>query len=151
MTTELTTEILSTPQGARLKTALDYDAKQPSRLTAEQLTHELRQYTGSENWYRHGLNRKMMYTDGVKFFAENGGEQGAYWLLDLIATDTWQFLKKEAFLMVSITVKDNKAVCVVDDGNGRVIKTSHTTYTDLQAGIWKFYLTGDILLLPNEY
>ena len=43
---------------------------------------QLRQFTGSENWYRHGINRSVFYTDGAQFLAEQGG---AYWLLDIIA------------------------------------------------------------------
>ena len=43
---------------------------------------QLRQFTGSENWYRHGINRSVLYTDGAQFLAEQGG---AYWLLDIIA------------------------------------------------------------------
>ncbi|MBX6362081.1 MAG: hypothetical protein IRZ03_18665 [Acidobacterium ailaaui] len=47
-------------------------------LTASQL----RQFTGSENWYRHGINRSVLYTDGAQFLDERSG---AYWLLDIIA------------------------------------------------------------------
>ena len=43
---------------------------------------QLRQFTGSDNWYRHGINRSVLYTDGAQFLAEQGG---AYWLLDIIA------------------------------------------------------------------
>ena len=34
---------------------------------------QLRQFTGSENWYRHGINRSVLYTDGAQFLAEQGG------------------------------------------------------------------------------
>ena len=43
---------------------------------------DLRQFTGSENWYRHGLVRDVLYTDGAQYLAEHGG---AYWLIDEIA------------------------------------------------------------------
>ena len=43
---------------------------------------DLMQFTGSETWYRHGINRKVLYTDGAQYVAEHGG---AYWLLDEIA------------------------------------------------------------------
>jgi hypothetical protein len=43
---------------------------------------QLRQFTGSENWYRHGINRSVLFTDGAKYVADQGG---AYWLLDIIA------------------------------------------------------------------
>ncbi len=39
---------------------------------------DLRQFTGSEHWYRHGLNRKVLFTDGAKYVADTAG---AYWLL----------------------------------------------------------------------
>ena len=45
-------------------------------------TSDLAQFTGSENWYRHGINRNVLYTDGAQHVAEHGG---AYWLLDEIA------------------------------------------------------------------
>jgi len=43
---------------------------------------DLAQFTGSENWCRHGINRNVLYTDGAQHVAEHGG---AYWLLDEIA------------------------------------------------------------------
>jgi hypothetical protein len=129
----------------------DIPKYQDDRLTAEQLESELCQYTGSEQWYRHGLNRQMLYTDGVQFFAESGGGQGAYWLLDIIATEYWPLLKKEPFLVVSVTVKDERAKIEVADGNGHVLKMRALAYTDLQAGVWQFYLTDNVLLLPSEY
>jgi hypothetical protein len=33
---------------------------------------QLRQFTGSENWYRHGINRAVLYTDGAKYVADQG-------------------------------------------------------------------------------
>lgn len=42
---------------------------------------DLRQFTGSEHWYRHALNRNVLYTDGAKYVADHE----AYWLLDEIA------------------------------------------------------------------
>lgn len=47
------------------------------------LTHaNLRQFSGDLERYRHPLARKMIYTEGVKFVAEQGE---AYWLIDEIA------------------------------------------------------------------
>jgi hypothetical protein len=129
----------------------DIPKYQDDRLTAGQLESELCQYTGSEQWHRHSLNRQMLYTDGVQFFAESGGGQGAYWLLDIIATEYWPLLKNEPFLAISVTVKDEAAKIEVTDGNGRVLKVRALAYTDLQAGVWKFYLTDNVLLLPSEY
>ncbi len=44
---------------------------------------DLAQFTGSECWYRHPLNRSITYTDGAQYVAEAGG---AYWLLDAIVS-----------------------------------------------------------------
>ena len=38
----------------------------------------LSQFTGSEHWYRHGLVRHIIFTDGAKYVADAAG---AYWLL----------------------------------------------------------------------
>ena len=43
---------------------------------------DLAQFTGSENWYRHAINRAVLFTDGAKYVAD---QAGAYWLLDEIA------------------------------------------------------------------
>ena len=34
---------------------------------------DLMQFTGSEQWYRHGINRKVLFTDGAKHVADAGG------------------------------------------------------------------------------
>jgi hypothetical protein len=41
---------------------------------------DLRSFTGSEHWYRRGLVRTILFTDGAKYVADQGG---AYWLIDL--------------------------------------------------------------------
>jgi hypothetical protein len=52
-------------------------------MSAHDLRPEvLRQFNGTENWYRHGLIRNVAYTDGAQYVAEHAG---AYWLLDIIA------------------------------------------------------------------
>ena len=42
----------------------------------------LAQFTGSQNFYRYGLVREVLYTEGVEYVVDNAG---AYWLLDGIA------------------------------------------------------------------
>jgi hypothetical protein len=43
---------------------------------------DLGQFTGTEQWYQHGINRAVLFTDGAKYVADAAG---AYWLLDEIA------------------------------------------------------------------
>src|SRR5882757_828930 len=71
------------PFGAGLSLTLggSHLAKEAS-LTAPFTLHELAQFTGTEHWYRHALNRNVLFTDGAKYVAD---QAGAYWLLDEIA------------------------------------------------------------------
>src|SRR5258708_17741235 len=46
---------------------------------------DLAQFTGSDNWYRHSINRNVLYTAGAKHVAEHGGP---YWLLAEITLST---------------------------------------------------------------
>lgn len=131
---------------------LPSDYRQQGRFSSEELSQQLEaNFYGTAQWYRHGLNRDLLYTDGVQFFAENGGYQGAYWFIDKVAFEYWPLLKTQDFLSIIMTVgKDSKATITVDDGNKHVLKTSKIEYTDMQPGIWKFYLTNNVLLLPSE-
>ena len=48
------------------------------------LTHQdLSNFTGDLVRYRHSLNKRVIYTPGVKFLAERGK---AYWLIDAMAS-----------------------------------------------------------------
>lgn len=52
-------------------------------FTPAQFREELGRFTGSQVFYRHPLNRRVVYTEGVQFLAEAAG---AYWLVDAIAS-----------------------------------------------------------------
>lgn len=140
------------PQAADVpETAPLQSNAQDGRLSAEQLEHALRGFTGTEHWYRHGLVPAMTYTDGVQFFAEQGGAHGAYWFLDIVATEYFPQLRRHPFQMIVVTVADSRAVIRVEDGNGQGLFARDIEYTDLQPGAWKFYLTDNVLLLTSEY
>jgi hypothetical protein len=117
-----------------------------SALTQE----DLHQFTGTETWYRHVLNREMLYTEGVQYFAENAGN-GAYWFLDIVATEFFGLLRKEPFMLIELRVVGGSAVIVAEDGNGNEVYRRDIDYTDCPPGVWKFYLTDNVLLLPSEY
>jgi hypothetical protein len=112
---------------------------------------DLRQFTGTETWFRHPLNRKVVYTEGVQYVAENGG---AYWLLDEIALLQPHDKKvaAEAFQVWTLTVQaDRKATLTCDDGNGNVVFTKDLEFTDFPLDTIKFYFTDNTILLPSEY
>src|SRR3954470_10215609 len=49
--------------------------------------HELSNFTGTEHYTRwNPLFRHMLLTDGARYVAENGGQHGAYWVMDAIAS-----------------------------------------------------------------
>src|SRR5271170_5145996 len=90
----------------------------------------LMQFTGSEYWYRHGINRNVTFTDGAKFVADEGG---AYWLLDIIAIcqQHEKVVSGEEFQVWKLKVnEDRTATLVCDDGNDNVVFTQHIEFTD---------------------
>lgn len=119
-------------------------------MDAHELRNELPNFTGTETWWRHNLNRNMLYTDGVKFFAENAGG-GAYWFLDIVATEIFPLLKNEAFIDIRLLVGGREARITADDGNGNALWQRAIDYTDCPEGEWEFWLTDSVLLLPSEY
>ena len=118
-------------------------------MTHKPLTQDdLTQFSGTENHYRHLCG--LLYSDGAKYFAECAGG-GAYWFLDIVATEYLPLQRREEFMVVKLIVTGTKAKIVVDDGNGNVLKTKDIDFTDCPAGEWKFYLSGGVLFLPSEY
>lgn len=111
---------------------------------------DLANFTGTENWYRHGLIRSVTYTDGAKHVADAGG---AYWLLDEIAFA--QHCKKvaaEQFQLWSLSVKpDNTARLVCTDGNGKRVFSKRIDYTDFPLPQITFYVVNNVIHLPSEY
>jgi hypothetical protein len=112
---------------------------------------ELGQFTGSEHWYRHGLVRDVLFTDGAKYVAEHGG---AYWLLDEIAFA--QRLDKrvaaESFQVWKLTVNSNHtATLSCEDGNGKAVTSKSLEYTDFPLPNATLWFTENTILLPSEY
>lgn len=111
----------------------------------------LRQFTGSEQWYRHGIVRDVLFTDGAKFVADQGG---AYWLLDEIAL-AQRFEKNvaaEEFQLWTLTVNpDHTATLACEDGNGNAVYSKAIEYTDFPLAEIALYFTNKTILLPGEY
>jgi hypothetical protein len=58
--------------------------KGETEMEKKLLTHQdLRQFTGDLTRYRHWMNRRVIYTPGIKHLA---GQAQAYWLVDAIAS-----------------------------------------------------------------
>ena len=112
---------------------------------------DLMQFTGSENWYRHGLNRAVLFTDGAKYVADTAG---AYWLLDEIALAQRyeKAVAGEAFQCWRLTVSpDHTATLACEDGNGRAVYSKGIEFTDFPLSEIALWFTNNTILLPSEY
>ena len=111
---------------------------------------ELAQFTGSENWYRHGINRAVLFTDGAKYIAD---QAGAYWLLDEIAIiqPHNKRVAAEEFQVWKLTVKpDRTAILACEDGNGRTVFKKTLEYTDFPAERAELWFENNTIYLPSE-
>lgn len=122
------------------------------KMTNVKITkEELRQFIGTENWYRHTLVPKVLYTDGVKYLAERAG---AYWLIDAIS-----FRQMEAVIAglsfqvwkLKVNLAKSSAVLECSDGNGKVVHQSNIEYTDFPLPETQLYFVDNVLLLTSEY
>jgi hypothetical protein len=120
--------------------------------------NDLIEFTGTENYFQ-TIDKSIVYTDGVQYFARNAGDHGAYWLLDLIVLDLIPANRDEEFLVIEVSIKDSQAFIRTQDGNDNYFVTRRIDYTDLVEGDWKFYvengMVGEkevkVILLPSEH
>ena len=125
-------------------------------ITPEQLEVNLAHYTGAEDYFRHGLNRRLIYTDGVKYLAD---QAGAYWLIDVVASvqHTGIRLARHLFQSWSLIVDTDKATGLVicTDGNGKKLYVQQMEYTDFPLREVRLYCCEDsgqhVLMLSSEY
>lgn len=121
-------------------------------MTNKTLTEsDLSQFTGSENWYRHGINRAVLYTDGARYVAEHGG---AYWLLDAIAIAQAHVkaVAAEEFQVWTLKVNtDHSAQLTCEDGNGNAVHEQKLKFTDFPLPEVKFFYCNNVIHLPSEY
>lgn len=107
---------------------------------------DLLQFTGSCHWYRHGLVRSIVFTDGAKFLADRAG---AYWLLDEIAlAQRRKSLAAEPFPLWRLRVQLDEATrtLVCEDGNGKAIYRKAILYTDFPLAEVVLYLAERAIL-----
>ncbi len=121
-------------------------------MTLDELTTALAGFTGTEQYHRHWTG--LLYTDGVAFLAENAGN-GAYWLLDAIASYQPE-CRKDATLREmqfwTLMVKDSKnAVLLCERDKGDVAFTQTIEFTDFPLPEIKLWVDGNVLLLPSEH
>ena len=125
---------------------------------ARDLIFDLDAFTGSLTQYSHKLplTSELRLTEGAKHFADT---MGAYWLMDIIATEFLELLSEEnPIIFISITVDSANGALIVatdgDKGDGPVtLHTRHIEYTDLprMETPYRFFLQDGVLMLPGEY
>lgn len=121
-----------------------------TRITdPDELAGHLADFIGTGSYYSNKLTGAT-YTDGVQFFAEAAG---AYWLLDIIATEVQAAAKEnnERFVCVRAVATNGKARLTADDGDGNVFWKKGIDMTDLPEGTWPIWLIDGVMLLPSEY
>jgi len=122
-------------------------------MTSEDLAFNLANFYGTENWTRHALNKQMLYTDGVAYFAEHAGN-GAHWFLDIVATELAPKAEQPGheFMAIRLMVHPGGTASITaDDGDGLELYKRGIQWTDCPSGTWSFYLTDNVLMLPTEY
>jgi hypothetical protein len=113
--------------------------------------HELAKFTGTEQRYRHAINRNVLFTDGAKYVADRAG---AYWLLDEIALiqPNDKRVSAEAFQVWKLRVNaDRTGQLVCEDGNDNVVYTKAIPSTDFSGEGITLWFTDNTILLPSEY
>ena len=111
---------------------------------------QLRQFTCSENWYRHAIDRTVLFTDGAKFLADQGG---AHWLLDIIAIAQQhdKRVSAEEFQDWNLKVySDRSATVYCDDGNGNPVYTQEIPFTDFPLDEVKLYFANNVIHLAQR-
>ena len=117
---------------------------------AAQLASSLKQFTGTETWFRHEIFRMFTYTEGVHFLAT---EAGAYWLVDQIFGLQYESkaVKKELFQLWKLKTENNTGLLTCEDGDGKEVFSLTISYTDFPLKEIGLYFTDNVLLLPSEY
>ena len=98
--------------------------------------------------------RGFVYSDGVRDCAVAAG---LYWLLDILATEGVQKIRKAAVSLatVTLTVKGDKATLVLSGSGDVVFWTRKIPYTDAPEGVWSFLIGDDgeriSMILVSEY
>jgi hypothetical protein len=112
---------------------------------------DLKQFTGSEHWYRHPLVRTVVFTDGAKYVADTAG---AYWLIDEIAfAQISKRIAREDFQLwkLQVNLADHTARLLCEDGNGTRVMSKKIPFTDFPLEEIAFYFIDNTILLPSEY
>ena len=122
------------------------------------MNQDLKQFYGSEQFYKHGIIRSLIYTEGVKYLAET---YSTYWFIDIVASYISEVFKEnkksgDTMQIVGITVNGDHTAhfYIKHDTYTREFIQQDLLYADLPMGTYEFYLNwngnGYTLLLKSE-
>jgi hypothetical protein len=146
------------------------DSREEIEEQAREFMRSLEQFFGTQAWHRHPAPcpHIVLLTDGARFVAEHGGQDGgtAYWLFDALACSQSQAaLEDQPFQVWTLAVHHQRhASLVCTDGNQRELVRQEINFTDfLPVGELTLYASVEeqpevsirqktmIILLPSEY
>ncbi len=125
-----------------------------------QLQDELQHFSGSEEHFAQPLLNHFIYSEGAKYFFEHAGDNGAYWMATDLATEFYQNLDDDFYVIKLQVNEDQTAILTANTGVDE--STSYQkkyNYTDIEPSEtpYKFYADVQKLedtmrfYLPSEY
>ena len=105
---------------------------------------------GSEDFHRHSVAKKFVYTAGVKDLVD---KCEAYWLIDLILShQIYPRVQKEEFQVWDLKREEkNRFVIVCTDGNHNKVTSQKIPFSDFPYDIATLWLVDRCIMLPCEY
>ncbi|MGY2932710.1 hypothetical protein IVB16_33570 [Bradyrhizobium sp. 183] len=90
----------------------------------------MKDFNGSEEWYRRPLNRRITFTQGARYVAD---QVGAYWLLDEIAIAQvgTPLVKAQPFQVWKLQVSGSRAILLCEDGNDAAVFTKEIAFRQI--------------------
>jgi hypothetical protein len=127
------------------------------RLSADEITAQLRQHTGSGLLYRHPMHKRLFYSEGVQFLAS---ACEAYWLLDAICSHQPQAIQDSMLREIQFWTLRQDAhgqwdlTCEADTNVVRIHQ--HIEYSDFPLTEIKLWVVSAgpgkwTMILPSEY
>ena len=130
----------------RKQTVVTQDGLQMKNFDATQLSH----FTGTERYYR--ISRRHLLTDGTKYLAEAAE---CFWMMDAVASHLSEIGTDDWFVQVRMTVNDNRATMIYEDGNGKEHARQEIPFTDFPMPSVSMYACWDgehwVIMMPGEY
>ena len=125
------------------------------QIETGQLLNELKQFTGTEQYYKFSMLFKEQLTDGMKYLCET---VQCYWLMDIVGSvqNLEKIKDNNSFILWKIEVnkKDNTGVVKAlsdTEGTGDLLYEQEIPYTDFPLESFEFFQCDNVIMLKGEY